>query len=85
MEDILAHRVTKFEDIDTTTFCYYKLEGIWYLYIPGCGLANLGNHQIIEHEDGTISVSPSILTTGHDSGKPVTRHGYLERGIWRDC
>lgn len=85
MAKFACHRVTKFEDIDDSVFCYYQEEGIWYLHIPGCGLANLANHRVIEHDDNTISVSPSILTTGHDSGKAVQRHGYLERGIWRDC
>jgi len=36
-----------------------------------------GTHKVIEHEDGTISVSPSIVGNGI--------HGYLEHGIWRDC
>lgn len=39
-------------------------------------------HQIVEHEDGTVTVAPSILATtgahGHDW------HGYLERGVWRE-
>jgi len=80
-----AYHIEKFEDLDEKNFCYWKLEDVWYLYIPGCGLANLKNHQIIQHEDGTITVSPSILLTGHDNGKQLQRHGYLEKGIWRDC
>jgi len=32
-------------------------------------------HTITEHEDGTITVMPSIVTT--------TWHGWLNRGIWR--
>lgn len=36
---------------------------------------------VVEHEDGTISVSPSI----HDVGTPNGWHGYLERGVWREC
>ncbi len=43
-------------------------------------LANLSAHEVIEHEDGTITVSPSILVTGHDG----QWHGYLERGVWRE-
>jgi hypothetical protein len=38
-------------------------------------------HTIVEHEDGTITVSPSILVTG-SHGKQW--HGYLERGVWRE-
>lgn len=80
-----AKRIERFEEIDDTQRCYWKQDGIWWLYHPGCGVSNLANHQITEHEDRTITVSPSILTTGHDSGKPTTVHGYLERGIWRDA
>lgn len=34
-------------------------------------------HEVLVHEDLTITVSPSILSPEW--------HGYLERGIWRDC
>ena len=57
--------------------------GKWYCRPPATGFAmqgNLSNHTIVEHEDGTITVSPSILITGHH-GKQW--HGYLERGVWR--
>ena len=64
--------------------------GIWYGCPPGplddYGfplMANLIKHQVTEHEDGTITVSPSILIT-----KPHTNeqwHGYLERGVWREA
>ena len=57
----------------------------WYCLPPQTGdfysgQGSLGNHTIVEHEDGTITVSPSILMTGHH-GKQW--HGYLERGVWR--
>ena len=42
---------------------------------------NLGAHKVVEHEDGTITVSPSILIQRHDG----EWHGYLERGVWRQC
>jgi hypothetical protein len=45
-------------------------------------LANLSRHDVVEHEDGTITVSPSILVT---QGEGRQWHGYLERGIWREC
>lgn len=52
----------------------------WYL------LANLTQHTVREHEDGTISVRPgdgssnSILVTR----RPEERwHGYIEHGEWR--
>ena len=41
------------------------------------------NHKVIEHEDGTITVTPSILLTGLTPEESY--HGYLERGIWRSA
>jgi len=53
----------------------------WLARTP-CGLvASLKNHEVIEHEDGTITASPSILVTGWDG---TSWHGYLERGVWRE-
>lgn len=80
-----ACRINGFSELDETKMCYWKEDNIWYLYLPKCGLGNLSNHQVIEHEDGTISASPSILVTGHASGDAITMHGYLEHGVWRDC
>lgn len=45
---------------------------------------NLSSHDVVEHEDGTITVSPSILTTARWAGVDRTWHGYLERGVWRE-
>lgn len=58
------------------------VNGRWYAFPPDENMAvgNLGNHEVVEHEDGTITVSPSILIerwNGH------SWHGFLERGIWR--
>ena len=58
----------------------------WYCKPPTkegfySGQGSLGNHTVVEHEDGTITVSPSILIGGHH-GKQW--HGYLERGVWRE-
>lgn len=48
---------------------------------PGL-IANLANHQITEHDDGTITVAPSILVE-FPNMQPVSRwHGHLERGVW---
>jgi hypothetical protein len=70
-------------------------DGNWYFCSPNGLLANLARHGIQEHEDGTISVVPSILVTGCPGpdilveGKApigkLTWHGYLERGIAREC
>jgi hypothetical protein len=66
---------------------YGKLSsGEWFACIPvgydqsGFPLvAGLSQHMVVEHEDGTITVSPSILVRGQHR----TWHGYLERGMFR--
>ena len=55
--------------------------GDWYCRPPGGHTGCLRNHEVVEHEDQTITVSPSILITQG----PDQWHGYLERGIWRTC
>lgn len=64
-------------------YAYWKEGGSWYAHCPGGDdlIANLASHKVTEHEDGTITVSPSILC---GDGK-VEWHGYLERGVWREC
>ena len=61
--------------------------GHWYGRVPGGHMGNLSGHDVTEHEDGTITVSPSILVgTTDEHGEPVTAwHGFLERGVWREC
>lgn len=67
---------------------YGKEDGRWYARPPTNPEKHLtgylDNHQVTEHEDGTITVSPSILITGHERGARVQWHGFLERGIWRE-
>lgn len=48
-------------------------------------IAALSKHQVVEHEDSTITVSPSILISQRRAGT-ITRqwHGFLEHGIWRE-
>jgi len=53
----------------------------WVIRPPGCHAGGIPDHQVIEHEDGTITVSPSIVLTHFDK----TWHGYLERGVWREA
>lgn len=45
-------------------------------------LGALGSHEVTEHEDGTITVSPSILIESNDPKQAW--HGYLEHGVWRE-
>lgn len=54
-------------------------DGNWYAVPPETDLvANLASHDITEHDDGTITVSPSILVS--DGNK--SWHGFLKRGVW---
>lgn len=60
----------------------------WYAHCPCQGelIGNLSEHKVIEHDDGTITVSPSILVTWREHGIEITRwHGFLEKGVWREC
>lgn len=60
-------------------------DGNWYAVPPGTEfLAGLARHGVVEHEDGTITVSPSILVQ-QPNATPPTWHGFLERGVWREC
>jgi hypothetical protein len=55
----------------------YPQQSWWNVIAPdgsSCSL-NPDIHTVTEHEDGTITVSPSIVT--------ATWHGWLQRGIWR--
>lgn len=61
---------------------YFKGKtGDWFAMTPNGMYGNLSAHKVTEHDDGTITVSPSILVTGHDG----SYHGYLEHGVWREC
>ena len=57
--------------------------GVWYACPPDHPnlLINLANHEVEEHGDGTITVSPSIVVTNHKE----TWHGYLKQGIWEQA
>ena len=56
-----------------------SIHGLWILRAPNGDFGTLRPtvHQIVEHDDGTITVSPSIqFETGN------RWHGYLRTGIW---
>lgn len=53
-------------------------DGLWWCRPPRGGSGVLSDHEVVEHEDGTITVSPSILM-------PDVWHGYLEHGNWREA
>lgn len=49
-------------------------DGMWWVRPPNSGAGTIEDHEVTEHEDGTITVEPSI-----DAG---TWHGFLRRGTW---
>jgi hypothetical protein len=55
-----------------------RLGILWLLVDPTGGAGSLiaDNHTVTEHEDGSITVSPSLVMPGG-------WHGWLERGVWR--
>lgn len=57
---------------------YGRIDGVWHVRPPKGDVGVLEAHTVMEHEDGTITVSPSILLEG-------VWHGFLERGVWREC
>lgn len=49
----------------------------WLVIAPDgsmCSLGAVSPHTVTEHEDGTITVTPSIVTN--------TWHGFLQAGVW---
>ena len=54
--------------------------GHWLVRPPKCHAGGVPDHTVTEHEDGTITISPSIIL--EDTGK--IWHGYLEHGVWRE-
>ncbi len=64
--------------------------GCWEVRPPGQQAGSIRKHEVTEHEDGTITVSPSIVLYDADELGPrgmaerrVAWHGFLERGTWR--
>lgn len=80
-----AIRINGYGDLETDKICYYPTQYGWKFYHPKVGLGSLEEHEVVEHKDGTITVSPSILMMVTKRGKKVQIHGYLKRGKWEDC
>lgn len=60
---------------------YFIQDGRWGGITPNGHHCNLTNHKVTEHDDGTITVLPSIIVCGDST--VVLWHGFLEKGIWR--
>jgi hypothetical protein len=62
---------------------YRRAAGEWECVAPDGSRGNLSAHEVTEHKDGTITVSPSILIRGGRDVQQELWHGYLEHGVWR--
>lgn len=56
-----------------------RSNGVWMCKTPSGYGGNLSRHEVVEHEDGRITVSPSILVSS-EAGRDW--HGYLKNGVW---
>jgi hypothetical protein len=104
---LVGRRVTQAQIYDKSytrggDYAPYELGG-WIIRDPDgrIGWLHPSKHQVIEHQDGTITVSPSILdlpedmtaseAMGGELGAIVPGdgggcwHGFLERGVWREA
>lgn len=63
---------------------YVLRDGVVWAIEPdgGAALMKLDGWETTVHEDGTITLSPSIWVNKHRD--PPGWHGYLERGVWRE-
>ena len=72
--------------ISQTPCAYGSSDGKhWFCTTPNGLFVNISAHIVIEHADGTITVSPSILVTNGPSHGESSWHGFLEKGVWRAC
>lgn len=84
----MGTRVESDVEMVKTPGSYWKASnGTWYCHAPGDGgfTGNLSAHDVTEHEDGTITVSPSILIKSRHGETVSEWHGFLEHGDWREC
>lgn len=71
------------DELSQGQYVFWEEDDAFYARPPDSHLiANLSGHEIVEHEDGTISVSPSILVRGRTVDGQNSWHGYLIRGVW---
>lgn len=72
--------------ISKTSGAYGTIDGKdWFCNTPNGLLGNLSSHTVLEFEDGSITVIPSILVSSGSNHAEPKWHGFLEHGIWREC
>lgn len=78
----MSNTVKSIHDIEEGGWGLYN--GEWCVRPPGARVAaKITKHTVTEHEDGTITVEPSIVYSTSD--RPDYYHGYLEHGVWREA
>ena len=98
MSEFQGTRVHSYDEFfDTGPGAYWKVivkgepEPLW-MNFPPCGhqgrlatqTQDNARHTVTEHDDGTITVSPSIFChNGGEDGRQPCWHGFLEHGVWR--
>ena len=62
---------------------YARFRNLVVFRLPNGILGTLSTriHSVTDEPDGTLTVSPSILTQHGDR----QWHGYLKKGIWEEC
>lgn len=74
---------------DTRDLCEYRPgeigrpfasePGHWHIACPVCGGGNgLASHQVIQHEDGTLTIRPSVLCHSSNTLGPCSAHYLVE-------
>lgn len=61
---------------------YYAMGIRWLISYGTCGAIREGTHTVEEHDDGAITVSPSLVMPYSTAGERW--HGWLRRGVFED-
>jgi len=57
-------------------------DNIWYDCCPKCGIvAALSNHTVVEEDDGTITVTPSIVCQCDRKGAKCDAHYFITKSV----
>lgn len=76
---IYPDRLTGLMVLEPMDYAYHPDSATWYGKTPNGHMCNLKAHNVVVHEDETITVSPSIKV---NAGPNEVWHGYLTRGVW---
>lgn len=77
---------TALSSADAGGYCRRSGDGVWECVTPNGRVGGLDDHEVVEHEDGTITVSPSILVDPETIGGVSLPgwHGFLKYGVWSE-